>query len=64
MDEEILKDQNYHIIGRIRREGKNRVIYDANYHRLGYYDGQDTYDEQYHRIGEGNLLVALLHYTW
>ena len=48
MDEEILKDQNYHIIVRIRREGKNSVIY----------------DEHYHRIGEGNLLVALLHYTW
>ena len=48
MDEEILKDQNYHITVRIRREGKNSVIY----------------DEHYHRIGEGNLLVALLHYTW
>ena len=64
MDVEVLKDRSNNIIGRIRREGRNRVIYDSHYQRLGYYDGQYTYDHHYNRIGEGDSLVALLHYTW
>ncbi len=58
--DQVLKDRNGNLIGKIRSEGNKDVIYDRNNNRLGYFDGKDTFDRNCRKIGSGNLLTTLL----
>ena len=55
-----LKDRNGRRIGYIEDRGTRKEIYDAVGHRLGYYDGKNTYDNTGHKIGSGDLMATLL----
>lgn len=62
MAEEVLRNKNGQIIGRIKEEGGYFVIRDASGKILGRYNPRDntTRDSSGRIIGRGNLLVALL----
>lgn len=55
-----LKDRNGHRIGYIEDRGTRKEIYNALGHKLGYYDGKNTYDNMGHKIGSGDLMATLL----
>lgn len=59
--DQILRDAHNHIIGKIEDRGSYQAIRDEHNHLLGKYDGKKTYDEHNYLVGEGNLLVRLLH---
>jgi len=55
-----LKDRYGHLLGYTDDRGNRRDIFDRYGHLLGYYDGRYTYDRYGHKVGEGDLLAALL----
>lgn len=56
----MLKDKNGNVLGMTKSEGFRENIYDKSGHRLGYFDGERTFDIYSNLIGEGNLLLLLL----
>ena len=57
---QILKDKQGRVIGKIVDVGNRQYITDPSGRRLGYFDGRYTCDTSGRRIGEGNMLTALL----
>lgn len=62
MTEQVLKDKNGHIIGKVVKRGNYYELQDKNGHTLGKYDpvNDRTIDKNGHTIGRGNLLTTLL----
>ena len=58
--EQVLKDAQGRIIGKIKTEGNRKYLYSWDGRRLGYYENGYTYTWQGIRVGSGDLLTTLL----
>ncbi len=59
--DQVLKDRYGRKIGEIKDRGSKQEIYNELGRKCGYFDGRYTFDELGRKVGEGNLLVTLLH---